>query len=598
MARITFPPNPPDGQIFEPIPGLYYQYRASDNSWIRIDGSDALPTASPLQDGLMTSEDLKKLLNLIIPPPQASLKGEDCSLIFRSGRIGLYSSDGSLRISPKLNLMNKPVASQTERPWDLHRNTVGVEFRLDLDKFISEVKTRGNIIESQLTGDQGLTGDAGDPGRDRLDTGPVGEKGLSGANSPFDGTLIEESLDIEVKSADETRAVVDITTDQVSEKENYLVVTRATVGNPTACPSEVIPINIRSPWIMVVQPGVTTINKLTKLTDDCGVPCAICSGSIYYVNIEPLMEMLFTRFKELVLSLKKTKEELVGSWLKTMVYLFNQQKAALCCALENCRSRTRNVGTRQYIESQRIQAALGDFSLVIDGAEDKLTVDLDEFKECVGKQFGQEQRSPYVVENLDAGCGDWLYEVTVDAAVHNRDPRNSGNATCLMFNLPAGSYYAQIIGCCAQLGTSAVSQGAEATQYVTQQGRVLEGNKIWLDGKVYEGAPVPDKPGWIYVHDPATGERREISALTLGPPGPVDHDTRRGYRESPQYTGRVAILYNYAIEPGTSPIEPGSEQIEQRVVVLPDLGRFSDAGVARSGYLGLTARFTHAGGST
>jgi len=606
MAAITFPPNPSDGMIFEALPGLFYQYRAADNSWIRIDGSEALPTASPLQDGLMTSEDLRKLLNIIIPPPQASLKGEDCSLVFKSGRVGLYSSDGSLRINPKLDLLNKTVPTQTERPWDLHRNTVGIEFVLNLDQFLDEVKERGNIIERQLQGDRGDTGATGDDGRDRLDTGPTGKTGLAGANSPFPGILLEETLGLEVRASDETRAVVDITTEQISEEENYLVVTRANVGNPDACPSEVTPIPLRSPWVLVVQSGVSTINKLTRLTDDCGVPCAICSGSIYYVNVEPLLEMVFNRFKDRVLALKSAKEDLVASWLKSMVYLFNQQKAALCCALENCRSRTRNVATRQYIESQRIQAALGDFSLVIDGDEDKKTVDLDEFKECVGGPEPQTQQSPYVVENLEAGCDDWLYQITVDAAVHNRDPRNAGNATCLMVNLPAGSYYMQILSCCAQLGTNAaVSQGAAAAEIAfDEDGRIAEVGQVILDGKAYDGAPVPGKPGYIYVTDPDTGARREVSTLELGAPSPIDYPTRSGYNQQAQYTGRVAILYNYNVEQGTGPIGPDgvppSERAvtEQRVVTLPDLGKFSDPGAARSGYLGLTARFTHAGGST
>jgi hypothetical protein len=602
MSRITFPPNPPDGQIFEALPGLYYQYRKADNSWIRIDGVESLPNASPLQDGLMTSDDLRKLLNLIIPPPQASLKGEDCQLIFRQGKIGIYSSDGSLRIAPKLSLMNKAAQTQTDRPWDIHRNTVGIEFTLNLNQFINEVKKRGKIIETQLIGDKGSIGDIGDAGRDKLDTGPTGGKGLDGANSPFGGSLAQESLGLEVTATDETRAIVDLTTEKISEDENYLVVTRATVGNPDACPSEISPLSIKSPWLLVVQPGVTTINKLTKLTDDCGVPCAICSSSVHYVNIDPIIDMIFSRFKDRVIALKKAKEDLVSSWLKSMVYLFNQQKAALCCALENCRSRTRNVSTRQYIESQRIQAALGNFSLVVDGADDKMTVNLDEFKDCLAK--GHEPTSQYVVEHLGAGCGEWLYEITVDASVHNRDPRNAGNASCLVFNLPPGSYYAEVIGCCAQLGTAAVAQGAMATEMVMDEnGKVTAAGDVVLDSKAFDGAPVPGRPGYVYLHN-LKGERVETKILMAGNPNTLTYNTRKGYKESSQYTGRVAILYNYALESGSAPegtdpdsaLPPGVQQVEQKIVTLPNLGKYGDPSVARSGYLGLTARFTHSGG--
>jgi len=602
MAAITFPPNPSDGMIFEALPGLFYQYRAADNTWVRIDGSEALPTASPLQDGLMTSSDLRKLMNLSIPPPQASLKGEDCSLIFRAGRIGLYSSDGSLLIEASLDLLNKAAPTQTTKPWDLHRNTVGINFGVNLNQFLDEVKNRGNLIEVELQGDRGPQGDRGDAGRDRLDTGPVGPDGQPGANSPFDGILIEETLDIDIGQSDDPRAIVDIDAEEVSEDENYLVVTRANIGNPDACPSDVIPANIKSPWLLVVQRGVSSINKLTKITDDCGIPCAICSSSIYYVNIEPLLEQVFTRFKNRVTALKEAKEELVGTWLKSMVYLFNQQKAALCCALENCKSRTRNVGTRQYIESQRIQAALGDFSLVIDGAEDKLTVDLDEFKECIGKPTPQEQQSPYIIENLGAGCDDWLYTITIDATVHNRDPRNAGNASCLMVNLPRGTYYAQIIGCCAQIGEQPVSQGAGASEIAfDENGRIAEVGQVILDGKAYQGAPVPGKPGFVYVTDPETGARKEVSLQQLGVPNPLDYNSRSGFVPQVEYTGRVAILYNWEAYDATGPVgtDPSSNfTVEQKVVTLPNLGKFADRSTALSAYYGLTARFAHAGGPT
>jgi hypothetical protein len=46
----------------------------------------------------------------------------------------------------------------------------------------------------------------------------------------------------------------------------------------------------------------------------------------------------------------------VAFWLNIMAALFDEQKAALCCALEYCESQSRNTDTRRYIEQQRIQA--------------------------------------------------------------------------------------------------------------------------------------------------------------------------------------------------------------------------------------------------
>jgi hypothetical protein len=588
MATVTFPSNPSDGMIFEALPGLFYQYDASSNSWIRIDKADGLPDATPLQDGLMTSEDLEKVMNLVIPPPQASLKGEDCSLIFRQGRIGLYSSDGSLIIESSLDLMNKVAGASVERPWDLHRNTAGINFGLDLTQFLDEVRKRGNLIEKEIRGDQGDTGDRGDAGRDQLDTGPVGPTGVNGLNSPFDGSIIEETLNVEVDATDEPRAVVDVSTEEVSDSENYLVFTRANVGNPDACPSEVIPKAITSPWILVVQPGVANINKRTTLTDDCGIPCAVCSSSIYYINIEPILSQIFDRFKDRILALKEAKEDLVAEWLKSMVFLFNQQKAALCCALENCRSRTRNVATRQYIEQQRIQAAIGNFSLVVDGAEDKLTVDLDEVKECLQAP----QSGPYIKENLGAGCDDWLYELTIDASVHNRDPRNAGNSNCLVFNLPRGQYFMQIIGCCAQLGEEASTGIALGEIARDEQGNIIEVGDVFVDGAHYFGEPVPGDPTSIYVFD-ENGNRKKVKTEWVGNPEKIGYSTRKGFSGGIQYSGRVAMLYQQVISMGTD-----TEKYQANVIQFPNLGLFGDSSASRSAYLGLSVTFTHAGGDT
>jgi hypothetical protein len=584
--KIVFPPNPSDGEIFEAIPGLFFQYRASDNSWIRIDGSDALPIASPLQDGIMTSEDLHKIMSLIIPPPQATLKGEDCPLIFKHGKVGIYSSDESLVITPKLNLRKS--SNDTPVPWDIHRNTVGIDFKLNIEQFLDEIKKRGNLIERKIQGDQGDVGDRGNAGRDKLDTGPTGATGSDGTNSPFEGSLIEESLDLTVGGSDEPRGIVDISTEQVSDDENYLVLTRANIGNPDACPSEIIPKPILSPWLLVVQRGTKSTKKLSKLTDDCGVSCATCSSSIYYLNAEPLLEQIFARFKEKIIELKEAKEDLVASWLKTMVFLFNQQKSALCCALENCKSRTRNTGARQYIEQQRIQAALGNFSLIVNGVEDRLTVDLDENKQCATPIS---QPSDYVKQNLSAGCGEWLYELTIDATVHNRDPRTSGNSHCLSFNLPRGSYYTQIIGCCATIGNEAVSKsfGEVAT---TQDGKITSVGKILVAGKAYPGAPVPGSPNEIIVHDEG-GNQQKVQAIDVGAINSTPYANRKGYQAGSQHTGRVAMMYTRVIEQGTD-----RETYEPGVVQLPNMGLFADPSSASSAYLGMTARFTHAGGST
>ena len=96
MSIIKFPPNPDDGTIFEMAPGILYKYNAGSNCWKRLKGSD-VPLATPLVSGLMSKKDFSKLQNLIVPPLQTTIQGEECNAAFKSGLIGLYSFDNSIK---------------------------------------------------------------------------------------------------------------------------------------------------------------------------------------------------------------------------------------------------------------------------------------------------------------------------------------------------------------------------------------------------------------------------------------------------------------------------------------------------------------------
>jgi hypothetical protein len=443
--KLTFPPNPSDKMIYEAIPGLYFQYDKGINSWVRIDGAAALGVATPLINGLMSSADFKKLQNLLIPPPQSSLRGEECTVTYKSGRVGLNSTDGSLQISDKLNLRQGNVNSPT--PWQLHANTAGMDFRLNLTQFIDDITALGNITKVQLQGDQGGQGPKGDPGRNALDTGPVGPTGAAGQNSVYGGTLSTESLPLEVVASAQNRAIVDISTEEISSTENYLIITRANIGNPDACPEELIPTGFKSTWLVAFSEATKPTKTSQSIrTDACISSCRTCASTMYYVNIDQILSDIFNRFLTRLDLLKKSKEALVRSWLRTMVELFNQQKAALCCALENCQSRTRNTTTRQYIETQRIQAALGNFSLVIDGANDRDVTNMDKFKNCPVPPPSPASR---VITGQE--CGECALTFKLDAKQHIIDPRTGVTTQSLSGYLPSGTYVASIVSCCADI---------------------------------------------------------------------------------------------------------------------------------------------------
>ena len=105
-AKIIFPPDPGDGDLFEALPGLVFQFSKSENAWIRVDGINLPGLATPLRDGLMSSEDLKKLDSLLMPIPETTLKSEDCDFAFEEGLIDLVSRDGSLFVDTKAFLTN------------------------------------------------------------------------------------------------------------------------------------------------------------------------------------------------------------------------------------------------------------------------------------------------------------------------------------------------------------------------------------------------------------------------------------------------------------------------------------------------------------
>lgn len=407
-----FPKNPSNGMIFEASPGLFFEFSASEDCWIRVDGLEALGLATVTKDGLMSPDDLKKLNGLIIPPPQSTIKGEECKTAFTQGKVRLTSTDGSLEVNPSLQLLNK--GGGFVQPWLLHENTTGYDFKLNFDAILTALKQNGKFTQVQIQGRQGLKGDPGVPGISKLDTGPKGEQGPPGKNAPFRGVIATEPNALQLVDDNANRAIVDIQT--VSGPDgNFLVATRANIGNPGACPQEVTPKDITSPQVLVLDRKENALVRTLEQTNDCNNPCTICVTSLHYVNMELLLDSMFERFLEQLAALKAAKEELATTWLQTMIAIFNEQKAALCCSLENCKSTARNSAERRYIEQQRIQAAQSNQQLVIDGQNDRQTITGNPDKSCT---------IPLVDAKVRRGSGcDCVLQFTLDGKAHATDPR-------------------------------------------------------------------------------------------------------------------------------------------------------------------------------
>jgi len=376
-----FPANPEHGTIFEISSGVYYIYDLSTSSWSRSEGGLLPQLATPVTDGLMAAEDLRKLNKLILPPPQSTITSEDCGVTFSQGYISLSSADQfivingeeSLRpfssVSGKAKLMNKAAGITEDNAIivdrSLHLHSHSFDFKLNLEElrnYLIDTNRLRVITNKGLTGQQGLRGDDGD---DELPYGAVGEQGDRGQSALFSGSLISEPIQFRKRSNDRL-AVVNIDT-KVDGDDNYLVVTRANIGNPDACPNRVI-INsdVSSTWLVALPTDVGINAARRVIGNDCVI--SIESGGIYYLDIEPLLDAIKSEFETQVSRIKDSMENIVRWWLSVMSAVFDEQKSALCCALEYCKSQSRNNTTRQYIEQSRIQAAASNHSVTMDTA--------------------------------------------------------------------------------------------------------------------------------------------------------------------------------------------------------------------------------------
>lgn len=428
----------PDRTIFQVGEGQYYIYIASDNSWNRLPGVDQLGIATEAKDGLMSSADYKKLEDLIIPPPQTSIKGELCASSFSVGKIGLYAGDDYLSIKDTLTTIN---GGSSENGFDLHRNTYGIDWTVNVENLFQDIEKLGNLRKRAIQGDKGLTGKKGADGIDKLNTGPVGDDGETGENAPWEGTIIPEAISFETIRSNSNRAIVDITTEEVSENENYLVVKRANIGNVDAAPTVVNPTDNESPWLMVLDLKPSQAQKVIE-NAACTerIICRSTTSSIYYINMDTLSQAFEDRFNELLAILKQTKEQIVIDWLQVMVKMFVQQKSSICCALENCRSRKRNQDEKRYIEQTRVQAAQAGMNIEIDSdPEDREVIDMNTDRNCevIATNAGS-------VAFGDADdCNDCVARVVVDGASNAGGIENS-----VAFSLPAGEYIINIEDCC------------------------------------------------------------------------------------------------------------------------------------------------------
>ena len=359
-----FPKDPVDNMIWEPENGIFYTYNAAIKAWSRAEGG--IPgIATALNDGLMSVGDFKKLNRVVIPPPQSTITSASCSATFTGGFIDLIAGDEFVSIDGTARLMNvvagigESEATVVDR--ELHQRTNSFDFRIDTTTLYDYMVEHNKFRVIANRGRQGPPGDAGEDGSDNLPHGEDGLTGNRGANAPFDHQLYLDNVDF-VRKQSVQRAIINISTEEVSPAENYIIITRGDIGNDEACPSTVrLTSELESSWAVCV-PVDTHIASMTATN------CYTCIDTLYYVDLSSILSSIRNEFNKEVQQLKNGMEEIVSFWLTIISGVFDEQKAALCCALEYCVSAKRNAETRRYIEEQRIQAAQGNFGLDIKGS--------------------------------------------------------------------------------------------------------------------------------------------------------------------------------------------------------------------------------------
>jgi hypothetical protein len=339
-----FPTDPSPGMVFELLPGIYYRYDAAMSSWVRLArGGTGLPMASPINDGLMAADDLKKLNRIVFPPPRSTLIGTDCLAKFDRGLIQFYNGDHFINVDGSPTIENidqfgdrvKQIAEG-----QMHQHTHAFDFTIDLPSLFSELQSRSQVKFTGTRGERGGKGGVGARGADRLLSGPAGPTGPPGGAPPSDMTVAAEPVNSQ-PAANLKRVITGarVETDAKDPTKFKLVFTRKPIGPSVAAAAKFEPNTQNSRWVMGVAATSTTAQQM------------------YYFDIQPIIDAVFEKYRLEVQRLKLGYEDVVKYWLNTMAVLYDQQRAALCCALAFCRSRHANTSLRRHIEMSAATAA-------------------------------------------------------------------------------------------------------------------------------------------------------------------------------------------------------------------------------------------------
>jgi hypothetical protein len=335
---MKFPANPSHNMIFEAKEGMLFRYDSTINSWVEIEPESAgPPTATVSKSGLMSSADFDKLKKLTIPPVQSSITGNRCFTVFTEGIVELKGGDEFVKVQGSLDVSNVDrFGDVTEEnvPFNIHGATYGFNFLLDIPALVKELRARNQFNPIGPTGQTGKPGPVGDPGEETVLSGPKGLKGEAGQNFACDLTIETENIDVEIQGS--LRKVLTnarVVFDEEDPLKYYIEFDRQEVGKQGISADRFMISREDSPWL--ISASFAGNNR----------------ASVKYCDVEPILTILEEKYKTEVDYFKGRYERTVKWWIETMSRVFEEQKAALCCAIACCKSRTANAQSRKHIES-------------------------------------------------------------------------------------------------------------------------------------------------------------------------------------------------------------------------------------------------------
>lgn len=378
--------------VYELRSGLYFKYDATIRSWIKLTSTGvAIPLATPSEDGAMSAVDFKKLNRLVLPPPVSSIIGTDCANPFRSGTIGLYSGDKFIGVEGTVKVQNigpRGELLSQDVPFHIHQHTYGFDFTIDFPELVDELKLRRQFNVAGRKGEKGEKGKPGPQGPDYILAGPPGEDGQDGPAPACQLSVEPDELLVEANEG-MTKALVagKVVFDDEDPLKYKIVFDRQMIG-PTGYAADKLHVQEDvSPWVLAVT-GDQTDGPISDPRSQVACGTAVGAGraqKIYYIDVEPIVNAIRDRFLREAEIIRGSYQNVVKFWIQTMSDLFDEQKSALCCALEHCKSIKKNAEVRRDIESLAAATA-GTANILLHGRDSNEAVNLSSTRTL--KQIG------------------------------------------------------------------------------------------------------------------------------------------------------------------------------------------------------------------